>query len=333
MLPSAFAAFVVEKDKAGQLTAGVQHRHYDELPAGDVVVQVVWTSLNYKDALAATGHPGVARRFPHVPGIDAAGYVVESASPDFPVGTAVIATGHEMGVERWGGWSEYIRLPAEWLVALPPTLSLEEAMLLGTAGFTAAQGVMALQRAMIQPDCGPVVVTGATGGVGSLAVAILARLGYEVVAVSGKPHHVEWLRDLGARRVIARHEFLQTTERPLLKSQWSGGIDTVGGEMLSTLVRGLMHRGCAAACGVVGGADLPLTVYPFILRGVTLAGIDSAWCPDAQRRLIWHKLATDWKPERLERCRSEITLNELPVVVKQILAGEVAGRTIVRIRC
>ncbi|RLS52668.1 MAG: acryloyl-CoA reductase [Planctomycetota bacterium] len=331
MLPSVFAAFVVEKDKAGQITAGVQRRHYDELPAGDVVVQVVWTSLNYKDALAATGHPGVTRRFPHVPGIDAAGYVVESASPDFPVGTAVIATGHELGVERWGGWSELIRLPAEWLVRLPPTLTLEEAMLLGTAGFTAAQGVMALQRSEILPVSGPVVVTGASGGVGSLSVAMLAGLGYEVVAVSGKPDRGEWLRDLGARRVIGRNEFLQTAERPLLKSQWSGGIDTVGGEMLSTLVRGLMHRGCVAACGVVGGAELLLTVYPFILRGVTLAGIDSAWCPDSQRQRIWHKLATDWKPERLDRWRSETTLDELPGAVRRILAGEIAGRTIVRI--
>lgn len=322
--------FLVEKDPATQaVTSRITTRPQSELPPGDVTVRVHWSAVNYKDALAATGHQGVARQFPHVPGIDAAGVVEASTNPAFPVGMKVIATGHELGVERWGGWAERIRVPGEWLVPLPEGLSLEESMILGTAAFTAAQGVLALQRSSIEPGRGPVVVTGATGGVGSMAVSILARLGYEVVAVSGKSDRHAWLKQRGAARIISREEFLQAADRPLLKSQWAGGIDTVGGTMLTTLVRGLVHRGCVAACGVVGGAELPLTVYPFILRGVTLAGIDSAWCPDDQRAAIWNMLATDWKPRDLEQLRTHVPLDGLATAVQLILAGQVTGRMVV----
>lgn len=330
-LPDQFRCFVVEKSADGAVTSSVTQRPTTELPEGDVTVQVQWSSLNYKDALAATGNPGITRKFPHVPGIDAAGVVVESSSPDFPVGTEVIATGHELGVERWGGWAEFVRVPAGWLVKRPAGLTLEESMMLGTAGFTAAQSVQALIHAGITPARGPVVVTGATGGVGSLALQILAQLGYEVTAVSGKKDRVDWLKEIGAKAVIDREAFLATPNRPLLAATWAGGVDTVGGTTLATLLKGVQHRGCVAACGVVGGADLPLTVFPFILRGVTLAGIDSAWCPDENRPEIWNKLASDWKPKHLAAGRTVISLDEAGAAVETILRGGIAGRTVIRL--
>ncbi len=330
-LPDQFRCFVVEKSADGAMTSSVTQRATAELPAGDVTVQVQWSSLNYKDALAATGNPGITRKFPHVPGIDAAGVVVESNSADFPVGTEVITTGHELGVERWGGWAEFIRVPGAWLVKRPAGLTLEESMMLGTAGFTATQSVQALIHAGITPERGPVVVTGATGGVGSLALQILAQLGYEVTAVSGKKDRVDWLKDIGAKAVIDREQFLATPNRPLLATTWAGGVDTVGGTMLATLLKGVQHRGCVAACGVVGGADLPLTVFPFILRGVTLAGIDSAWCPDQNRTEIWNHLATDWKPKHLLAGRTVISLHEAGPAVETILKGGITGRTVIRI--
>jgi putative YhdH/YhfP family quinone oxidoreductase len=325
-----FRCYLVQK--SGETASGsIQNHSFGDPPPGEVTIQVQYSSLNYKDALAATGHPGVARHFPHVPGIDAAGVVVESHSPDFPEGTEVLATGHELGVERWGGWSEQLRCPAEWLVRRPSGLTQFEAMTLGTAGFTAAQCVMALIHAGIDPTRGPIAVTGATGGVGSVAVQILSQLGYEVAAISGKADRAEWLRSLGARSVISRQEFQSVPNRPLLSATWAGAVDTVGGATLATLLRSVMHRGCVAACGVVGGADLPTTVYPFILRGITLAGIDSAWCPDDRRRMIWDRLAGSWKPAQLRELATEITLDQVASAVASILKGEIAGRVVVRI--
>lgn len=325
-----FRCFLVEK--TGDTASGsIQTRSFGELPPGEVTVQVQYSSLNYKDALAATGHPGVARSFPHVPGIDAAGVVIESHSSEFPVGTEVIATGHELGVERWGGWSEQLRCPADWLVRRPAGLTLAESMTIGTAGFTAAQCVMAVIHAGIDPSRGPIAVTGATGGVGSVAVQILSQLGYEVTAISGKADRVEWLKALGARTVVSRQEFQSVPNRPLLSATWAGAVDTVGGTTLATLLKSVMHRGCVAACGVVGGADLPTTVYPFILRGITLAGIDSAWCPDDRRRAIWDRLAGSWKPAGLRELATEISLEQVAASVASILKGEVAGRVVVRI--
>ena len=326
-----FRCYLVEKSPDGVISSSIGRRQTTELPKGEVTVRVAWSSLNYKDALAATGHPGVARTFPHIPGIDAAGVVVESTSPAFPVGSEVLATGHELGTERWGGWAEYVRVPADWLVKRPVGLTLEEAMTIGTAGFTAAQSVMALIHAGVTPERGPILVTGATGGVGSMALQLLAQLGYAVTAVSGKPDRVEWLKQLGAKAVIDRETFLQVPNRPLLSAIWAGGVDTVGGTMLATLVKSVSHRGCVAACGVVGGAELPLTVYPFILRGVTLAGIDSAMCPGPERAEIWNRLATDWKPRHLIDTQTVIALDQVGPAVEQILQGQVAGRTVVRI--
>lgn len=330
-LPELFRCYLIEKTPDGAISSSRTERKTVDLPPGDVTVRVQWSSLNYKDALAATGNPGITRQFPHVPGIDAAGVVAESDSPQFPVGTEVIATGHELGVERWGGWAEFVRVPAAWLIKLPTGLTLEEAMTIGTAGFTAAQCVQALIHAGVTPERGPIVVSGATGGVGSTAVQLLSQLGYDVTAVSGKPERAEWLMQLGASTVIDREAFLAVPNRPLLSAQWAGGVDTVGGTMLATVLRSVSHRGCVAACGLVGGAELPLTVYPFILRGITLAGIDSAWCPDDLRAQLWNRLATDWKPQHLADSQTVIPLDQVGPAVEQILKGHIAGRVVVRI--
>jgi len=330
MTPETFQGFMVRKTGKDQIETGIEGRPLRELPEGDVLIRVEYSSVNYKDAMAATGHPGITKKFPHIPGIDSVGTVAESSSPHFSKGDAVIMTGHGLGVERWGGWAEYVRVPAEWVVSLPDGLTAREAMTLGTAGFTAAQCVQAIQLQGITPDRGEVVVTGATGGVGSIAVMLLAKQGYQVVAVTGKESRRQWLTELGATRVIDRSEVASESERPLLKTQWAGAVDTVGGKTLTTLVRTMQHRGCIAACGVVGGPELPLTVYPFILRGVTLAGIDSAWCPDDLRAEIWQRLATDWKLDGLDRLASETDLSGVGDVVERMMRGENVGRVLVR---
>jgi len=318
--------------KNGDQTSGaITRRPIGELPPGDVLVRVRYSSLNYKDALAATGNPGVARKFPHVPGIDAAGIVQESSSAEFPVGTEVIVTGHELGVERWGGWAEYVRVPAEWVVKRPHSLSFEESMTLGTAGFTAAQCLLAVRSHGIRPADGDIVVTGATGGVGSIAVKLFSGQGYRVVAVSGKADRKAWLMEQGAAEVIDRAALADTSSRPLLSARWAGAVDTVGGQALANVIRATKHRGCVAACGVVGGAELPLTVYPFILRGVTLAGIDSAWCPEDRRRVIWELLSTTWKPKDLASLAEFVDLDDVGSTVPRILAGQITGRVVVRV--
>lgn len=326
--PATFRCFVV--DRTGQEIRGqVEERSFRELPAGDVLIRVSHSSLNYKDAMAATGHRGIVKTLPHVPGIDAAGVVVESGDARFRAGDEVIATGREIGVERWGGWAEYLRVPAEWVQRVPEGLNRFEAMALGTAGFTAAQCVAALIDHGVSPDRGEVVVTGATGGVGILAIRILAKLGYRVAAVSGKESQRDWLLNQGARRVVPRSEFVDAGTRPLLSAAWAGGVDTVGGQMLATMIRSTQHRGCVAMCGVVGGAELPLTVYPFILRGVRLVGIDSAWCPDDERAEMWRRLGREWKPEGLSSLTAETPLEHVQETVKVILAGLMVGRTVV----
>jgi putative YhdH/YhfP family quinone oxidoreductase len=293
------------------------------------LIRVHYSSLNYKDAMGATGHPAIAKSLPHIPGIDAAGIVEESSDPRYQPGDSVIATGHEFGVERWGGWSEYLRAPSDWLVPLPPGLTLEESMILGTAGFTAAQCVLALQRFDITPERGEVVVTGGTGGVGSLSIMILSRLGYKVLAVSGKPAEYDWLRSIGAADVAGRELMSEEKPRPLQSARFAGGIDTVGGKVLSAMCKMIAHRGCIACCGVAGGAELDLTVYPFILRGLTLAGIDSAWCPEAERREIWRRLAVEWKPVALHSAERLVRLNALAEFVDKILRGENVGRVVI----
>jgi len=321
--------YLVRKAGKDQIEAGVESRPTHELPAGDVLIRVAYSSMNYKDALAATGHPGVARSFPHVPGIDVVGEVVESSSADVRPGDQVLVTSYELGVERWGGWAEYVRVQAEWITPLPAELSAHESMILGTAGLTAGLCIRALQHHEVTPESGEIVVTGATGGVGIMAVKLLSKLGYKVAAVSGKSDKHEWLRQHGATRVVGRDEVLDDSKKPLLSARWAGAVDTVGGEMLACLLRAMRYKGCVACCGLVGGAELPTTVYPFILRGVTLAGIDSAWCPLPRRKEIWNLLAGEWKVEDLNSIATTIPLDQLADSISQMLTGQLSGRTVV----
>lgn len=332
MSPESLRCFLVRKTGSGSIETSVESRPLRELPAGEVLIRVQASSMNYKDALAAQGHPGIVSRFPHVPGIDAAGVVEQSDSPKFKAGDAVLCTGYELGSQQWGGWAEFIRVPADWVVPLPEGLTIDETMILGTAGFTAAQCVFSLEEHGVTPEKGPVVVSGATGGVGSIALIILAKMGYQVTAVSGKTDRYDWLRSLGAADIISREDAVDSSQRPLLKARWAGGVDTVGGETLSTMLRSLDHRGCVAACGLVGGHDLSLTVYPFLLRGVTLDGIDSAHCPYDRRLQIWNRLAGEWKLGDIPDFVTEITLDEINEHVAKMMRGESAGRILVRPR-
>ncbi len=331
MTPDTFRCFLVKKTGKDRIETSIERRPLFELPAGDVLIRVAYSSLNYKDALAVQGHPAVARHFPHVPGIDAAGTVVESSSSKFHAGDSVLVTSYELGVERWGGWAELIRVPAEWIVRLPESMTLEESMLVGTAGLTAGLCLRALERHDVRPDGGEVVVTGATGGVGILAVHLLATLGYSVVAVSGKPQYHALLRELGAQRVLGRVEILDDSNRPLLASQYAGAIDTVGGQMLASLLRRMQNNGCVSCCGLVGGADLSTTVYPFILRGVTLSGIDSAWCDLTRRIEVWNRLAKLADRQMLHRIATTSTLESVGTDVANMLAGKVVGRVVIRL--
>jgi acrylyl-CoA reductase (NADPH) len=331
-LPKSFRCYLVSKE--GKETRGeLVERPLDDLPEGDVLVRVAFSSLNYKDALSASGHPGVTRRFPHVPGIDAAGTVVESRSADWKRGDEVLVTSYDLGQNTWGGFGQYIRVPAAWVVRRPHSLGARESMILGTAGFTAALCVLALVERHVDPSAGDVVVTGASGGVGTLAVALLARAGYRAVASTGKPAAHDLLRQLGAARVVGREEVDDASEKPLLATRWAAAVDTVGGRTLSTLVRSVHRGGCVTACGLVGGVDLPLTVYPFILRAVELIGIDSAECPYDRRLQVWQKLATDWRldNEKLEALVTEVTLDGLPAQIEKILHGQTTGRVLVNL--
>jgi putative YhdH/YhfP family quinone oxidoreductase len=331
MAETAFECFVVEKDATGQIQRGVSRRTLADLPSAEVLVRVAYSSLNYKDALAAEGHPGVVRKLPHVPGIDAAGTVVESSDNRFSKGANVVITGNELGAGQWGGWAEYVRVPGAWVMPLPDGLSLKESMILGTAGFTAAQCAAAITLNGVTPDSGEIVVTGATGGVGCLAVKLLAKLGYQVVAVTGKSPLEARLREWGASRVIGRDEAKSSSDKPMLAARWAGAVDTVGGQTLATIVRETKPYGVVAACGLVGGTDLPLTVHPFILRGVMLAGIGSAMLPYDRRAEIWRKLSHEWRLEGLEELATTIRLNQLEEYVQRILRGEIVGRTVVQI--
>ncbi|MEL7036018.1 MAG: YhdH/YhfP family quinone oxidoreductase [Cyanobacteria bacterium J06592_8] len=324
-----FKALLVTQTPEEQFTSAVVDSNLDDLPPGEVLIRVHYSCLNYKDALSATGNRGVTRKFPHVPGIDAAGVVVSSQVPQFQPDDAVLITGYDLGMNTWGGFAEYIRVPAEWVVPLPAGLSLRESMILGTAGLTAALSVNALIQHEILATSGEVLVTGSTGGVGSLAVSILAKLGYSVVAVTGKEKSHDFLKQLGAKLILDRSELNDKTGKPMLKGRWAGVIDTVGGNPLATALKTTQYGGCVTACGLVAGGDLPLTVYPFILRGVRLIGIDSVQCLMSQRLEIWSKLAQAWKPDYLEELATTISLTQLPEKISEILKGKIQGRILV----
>ena len=330
MTKPTFKALLVTKNDDNNYNRNIVEKTWDDLPEGDLLIRVNYSSLNYKDALSATGHPGVTKKFPHVPGIDAAGTVVASKVPQFPTDAKVIITSCDLGVNTWGGFAEYIRVPAAWVIPLPDGMTLKESMIFGTAGFTAALCIDALEKNNITPEDGEVLVTGATGGVGSIAVAILAKLGYSVVAVTGKQSQHEYLKSLGAGLVISREEINDNSGKPLLKERWAGAVDTVGGNTLATMIKSSKYGGCVTACGLVGGADLITTVYPFILRGVKLIGIDSVKCPIATRLEVWKKLAFDWKPLQLEEMATTVNLEQLPDKIKAILKGEIVGRVLVQ---
>ena len=328
---SSCLAYVV-RARGDAATGGPERLSQAELPevrAPSVTIEVEYSSLNYKDALACRGEKGVAPRLPHVPGIDCAGTVLASDSGDFAAGGPVLITGYDLGAPDWGGYSEVVSVPSEWVVPMPEGLDPRTAMIYGTAGFTAAQCVMAVAD-KVSPESGPVAVTGATGGVGVFATAILAKIGYRVVAVSGKPEMADRLMELGAAEVVGREALSDETGRPLLKAEWAGAVDTVGGAPLSALLRSTQHRGVVAACGLVAGADLPITVFPFLLRGVTLAGIDSAKCPRAPRLEVWRRLAGEWRVDLPESLVTTVTLDGVTDRAAEVLAGRAYGRTLVR---
>lgn len=325
-----FRALMASETADKRVVCDVQERSIDELPAGDVLVRVHYSSLNYKDALSANGNRGVTKRYPHQPGIDAAGVVEESASPAFRPGDKIICTGFDLGMNTAGGFGEYIRVPADWLVALPANLSLRESMMYGTAGITAALCVNRLVELNVTPPSGDIVVTGATGGVGSIAVALLARLGYRVVASTGKSKEQTLLKELGAAEVISREEVDDKSGKPLLSPRWAGAVDTVGGNTLSTVLRALKPHGVATCCGLVASAELYTTVLPFILRSVTLAGLDSVTTfPMDLRRVLWSRLAGDWKPAMLDRLARDVRIDQLKPEIERILRGEQVGRVVV----
>lgn len=329
-MTSDFSAFQVRQADSG-VAGEVVRLRMDELSPGDVVIQAAWSSINYKDALAATGRGSIIRRYPRVAGIDVAGRVVESRDSRFRAGDKVLVTGYDFGVDHDGGYSQYARVPGEWVVPLPAGLSLREAMGLGTAGLTAAICIHRFEANDQRPDQGPVVVTGATGGVGSLAIDMLAGLGYEVVAVSGKETAHDYLASLGAARILDR-KTLDLGSRPLEKAQWAGAVDNVGGDILAWLTRTVQPWGNITAVGLAGGSELHTTVMPFILRGVSLLGVTSSGCPTELRHRLWQRLATDLKPRQLDKIVTrEVEIQDLPGVFNEMLAGNVIGRTLVRI--
>lgn len=328
-----FKALVIERDGNEEKDLTVQQRLIDkeQLPAGSLFVKVVYSSLNYKDALACTPGGNVVKTYPFVPGIDLAGIVVSSEDPEFEEGDPIVVTGFGLGVSHFGGFSEVARVPAEWAVKLPQGLSLKEAMVYGTAGFTAALSVCALQEGGIGTDKGEILVTGATGGVGSIAVAILAKLGYEVVASTGKREATDELLRLGASRVISREELIPDKPGALGKQLWAGVVDCVGGKGLSAILSNVKYGGVAAISGLTGGSELETTVFPFILRGIRLVGIDSVYAPLDIRQRVWKQMATEFKPEQLDAISSEIGLEQIQEALSVILAGQSRGRVVVRL--
>ena len=323
----------LRSEKTGQgFSTELVNTDVSALPAGDVLIQVQWSSLNYKDALSACGKPGVTRQYPHTPGIDAAGVVVSASDGPWKAGDRVIVTGYDLGMNTSGGYGQFIRVPADWVVKLPENMDLRYAMLLGTAGMTAALCVESLLDTGLSPDQGEVLVTGASGGVGAVAVALLVKLGFTVVAGSGKADAVDWLKSLGAADVIGREALSAGTEKPLLKPRWAGVIDTVGGDILVNALKALKYGASAACCGMAGSAQINGTVSLVILRGINLLGVDSVELPLDIKQQVWDVLADEWRLDQPERLlAAEVSLAELPVWFPRILAGEVRGRVLVRV--
>ena len=323
-----FNALLITEQLDKTFTRAVVQRDLAALPANDTLIRVHYSSLNYKDALSASGNKGVTRNYPHTPGIDAAGVVESSSNPDLQPGDEVIVTSYDLGMNTAGGFGQYIRVPSAWVIKKPAGLSLRESMIYGTAGLTAGISVDILLAHGVAPSKGEVLVTGATGGVGCLSVMILAKLGFNVVAATGKLDQSDWLKSIGATSVVDR-KAISDNSRPMLKERWAGVVDTVGGDMLSVAIKSTKAHGCVAACGNVASVELHTTVFPFILRGVVLAGSDSGMLPMPERTAIWGKMAADWKPANLESIVDEVDLHGLGPKIDAILQGQIRGRVVV----
>lgn len=332
MSSTAFKALQVSETADGHYTREIVQRQIEDLPEGEVLIRVRYSSLNYKDALSCIGNKGVTRNYPHTPGIDAAGVVEASESRAFKAGDEVIVTGFDLGMNTAGGYGQYIRVPAGWVLPCPDGLDLQTAMVYGTAGFTAALSVAGLESRNVAPAGGPILVTGASGGVGSVAVGILARAGYQVIAVTGKQDQHAFLKRLGATDAVGREVLDDPKGKPLLKEQWAGAVDTVGGAMLVNVLKSLYYGGTATCCGLVASPKLEgATVFPFILRGVSLLGIDSVEVPLDKRPPIWQRLAGSWRVPVLEEHARTVSLEALGDEVDRILAGEQVGRVVVEL--
>jgi len=327
---STFKAVFAEQIE-GKPKISIQQIDRASLPAGEVLVRVHYSDLNYKDGLAVTGRPGVIRKYPMVPGVDLAGVVEESSSPDWKPGDEVVVTGFGLSETAWGGYAELARMKADWLVRLPKGITLKQSMAIGTAGFTAMQCVVALERHGLVVDSGEVLVTGAAGGVGSIAVAILAKLGYRVAASTGRPELGDYLRSLGASEIVDRNTLSAPSKRPMESERWAGAVDSVGGDTLAAVIRALVANGSVAACGIAGGAALNTTVYPFILRGVNLLGINSVYVSRSARLLIWERLSRDLPLSLLDSMTQEAPLEAVFDLGEKIIAGAIRGRTVIRI--
>lgn len=322
-----FNALVIDQVETQQQVA-LRQLSKQDLPAGEVLVRIAYSTLNYKDALAITGASPIVRQYPMVPGIDFSGVVERSDHPDYQVGDQVILNGWGVGEKHWGGLAEYARVPADYLIPLPDAFSLRDAMVIGTAGYTAMLCVLALEQQGVRPESGDVLVTGAAGGVGSVAVALLAKLGYQVTAMTGRDTEAEYLKDLGALHILDRGEYSQAG-RPLTKERWAGAIDVAGSHVLMNVCAAMKYRGVVAACGLAAGMDFPASMAPFILRGVRLIGVDSVMCPKNDRLQAWQRLATDLDPMVLDAVATEIPLDQVQQIVPQFLEGKIRGRLVI----
>ena len=325
-----FSAYWISEESNGSFKGQIAQRTTNDLPQNGVLIRVAYSSLNYKDALSASGNKGVTRNYPHTPGIDAAGIVVESNSDKFQPGEQVIVTGYDLGMNTMGGFGEYINVPAEWVVPLPEGMSLKESMILGTAGFTAALAIHHLLRCGQKPEDGPLLVSGATGGVGSLSVAIASKLGFEVVASTGKNEKTGYLLNLRAKKVVGRVDVDDQSGRMLLRAQWAGAVDTVGGNTLATILKSLATHGNVACCGNVASHLLNTSVFPFILNGVNLLGVNSATTPMLLRASLWNKLAGEWRPDYGSINVEVVGLEEIHSSIAKILKGEITGRVVIQ---
>ncbi|MBK6967033.1 MAG: YhdH/YhfP family quinone oxidoreductase [Bacteroidales bacterium] len=329
MIQETYLALVAEETSKGNIKPVVRELSLSSLPENEVLIRVLYSSLNYKDALSATGNRGITRNYPHTPGIDACGTVIYSADPQVKKGDHVLVCGYDLGMNTPGGFGQYINVPGSWVMPLPEGLGFRESMMFGTAGFTAALAIYKMELNGQHPDQGPVLVTGAGGGLGSIAINIMAGIGYKVIAATGKTNEYDYFTELGASEIISRDQVDDHSGKHLLRPRWAGVIDTVGGNILSTAIKACQRHGNVAVCGNALSFELQSSVYPFILNGINLLGIDSATCPMNLRRQLWDKLSMDWRPSMPDQISKEISLNELPLFIDQILAGKIRGRMFV----